>query len=90
MTTHMTTHAERELAMAEEIAERQWWADRVKQLRRQRRLTQQVLADLVGCSVNTVSLWETGNGVADRWVPLIEAVEGSVTGAQVMPGTGRP
>lgn len=54
--------------------------DNIKALREARRLTQRELADMIGVSVETVSLWERSRckpGV-DQLIPLADALQCSV------------
>lgn len=44
------------------------FAERLKTLRAERRLTQRKLADLVGASASNVCYWETGRGLPHIWV----------------------
>ena len=54
----------------------QSFSDRLKQYRRDKNLTQQQLADMLGVSNKTVSRWESGGGYPDvpLLVPLAQAL----------------
>ena len=51
-------------------------ADKIKQLRKERNLTQESLASILGVERTTVTMWETGQNVppTKHLVPLAEAL----------------